>query len=96
MNPLLRWLLLLIGTASLLPGRARAEGLKQLTPNTTGTTTVLSDPTNTRPGYLSHDVNIAGAGVTRSGAELPQAVRLRLQRRGLLRRTPDVRAREGR
>ena len=64
MTPLLRWLLL-PGTASLLPGRARAEASKQLTPNPTGTTTVLSDPNNTRSGYLSHDVNIAGAGVTR-------------------------------
>jgi len=95
MTPLLRWLLLL-STASLLPGRARAEGSKQLTPNPTGTTTVLSGPTNTRSGYLSHDVNTTGAGGIRSGVELPQAVRLRLQRRGLLRRTPGVRAGEGR
>ena len=96
MTPLLRWLLLLPGTALLLPGRARAEGSKQFTPNPTGTTTVLSDPTNTRSGYLSHDVNTTGAGVTRSEAELPHAVRLRLQRRGFLRRTPGVRAGEGR
>ena len=67
MNPLLRWLLLLMGTASLLPGRARAEGSKRLTPNTTDTTTVLGDPTNTRSGYISHDVNITGGHQERAG-----------------------------
>ena len=67
MNPLLRWLLLLIGTASLQPGRARAEGSKQFTPNTTGITTVLSDPTNTRSGYPSHDVNTTGGHQERAG-----------------------------
>ena len=67
MNPLLRWLLLLIGAASFLPGRARAEGLKQLTPNTTGPTTILSDPINIRSGYFSHDVNTTGGHQERAG-----------------------------
>ena len=65
MNHLLRWLLLT--NALLLPGWAWAEGSKQLTPNTTGTTADLTLATNTRSGFLSHDVNLGGTGNTSLG-----------------------------
>ncbi|RYE90748.1 MAG: hypothetical protein EOO37_02180, partial [Cytophagaceae bacterium] len=45
----------------MLPTAALAEGSKQLTPNTPGTPTALTDPANTRAGYLEHDANLAGA-----------------------------------
>ncbi|MHA6246293.1 T9SS type A sorting domain-containing protein [Pontibacter sp. CAU 1760] len=43
----------------LLPLLALAEGSKQLTPNTAGSPTNLTDHNNTRAGYLAHDANFA-------------------------------------
>lgn len=43
----------------LLPLFVFAEGSKQLTPNTAGSPTTLTDPNNTRVGYLAHDANFA-------------------------------------
>jgi hypothetical protein len=64
MNPFLRWLLPMAAIPLLL-GQVRAEGSKQLTPNTTATAgAALSDPANTRSGWLAHDVNFTGAGIT--------------------------------
>ena len=60
MNTLLRWLLLLTTATALLPEQARAEGSKQLTPNTAGTTADLTLVTNTRSGWLEHDANFTG------------------------------------
>ncbi|WP_158607197.1 T9SS type A sorting domain-containing protein [Pontibacter oryzae] len=51
----------------LLPFWALAEGSKQLTPNTTGTTANLADHNNTRAGFLAHDANFPSqAGVSAS------------------------------
>ncbi|WP_192823136.1 T9SS type A sorting domain-containing protein [Rufibacter sp. LB8] len=46
----------------LLPLTVLGEGSKQLTPNTTGTASyALTDPRNTRAGYLAHDANFPTA-----------------------------------
>ncbi|MBC6699359.1 T9SS type A sorting domain-containing protein [Hymenobacter puniceus] len=42
---------------------AQAEGSKQLTPNN-NPSLALTDPANTRAGYLTHDVNLSGTGTT--------------------------------
>lgn len=62
MNSFLRWLLLLSAALPLLPRGAWAEGSKQLTPNTNNL--ALTDPANTRSGYLTHNVNFTGVGIT--------------------------------
>ncbi|MCJ8163930.1 T9SS type A sorting domain-containing protein [Pontibacter sp. E15-1] len=41
----------------MMPILALAEGSKQLTPNTPGSPTTLTDHNNTRAGYLAHDAN---------------------------------------
>ena len=73
MNHFLRWLLLIVAIPLLL-GQAWAEGSKQLTPNTPATAGLaLSDPANTRSGYLTHDVNFHGGGHHQHLAGLSQA-----------------------
>ncbi|WP_299822038.1 T9SS type A sorting domain-containing protein [uncultured Pontibacter sp.] len=52
---------LLFLTYFLIPYVAVSEGSKNLTPNTTGTTTDLTNPGNTRAGFLAHDANFASA-----------------------------------
>ena len=69
MNPLLRWLLPMAAIPLWL-GQVRAEGSKLLTPNTAATNTLaLTDPNNTRSGYLTHDVTrLGGLQTTLRGA----------------------------
>ncbi|NDK54445.1 T9SS type A sorting domain-containing protein [Pontibacter fetidus] len=45
----------------LAPGFVLAEGSKNLTPNSSGSSTDLTNPNNSRAGYLAHDANFASA-----------------------------------
>ncbi|MBC5773419.1 DUF11 domain-containing protein [Pontibacter sp. KCTC 32443] len=56
-----RLLLLCFFVCSFFPLQILAEGSKNLTPNTTGSPSALTDPNNTRSGYLAHDANFAAA-----------------------------------
>ncbi|MEJ8802336.1 T9SS type A sorting domain-containing protein [Pontibacter sp. H249] len=47
--------------ALLFPQLLYAEGSKNLTPNRAGSTTDLTNPNNTRSGYLAHDANFPSA-----------------------------------
>lgn len=53
--------------------RMQAEGSRELTPNTTGTTAALNLATNTRAGYLTHDFNNIVAGQYQSQGFLKPA-----------------------
>ncbi|MEJ8756560.1 T9SS type A sorting domain-containing protein [Pontibacter sp. H259] len=58
MRLLVHYLFLLLVFAPLF---VLAEGSRNLTPNTAGSPTNLSDPNNTRAGFLTHDANFASA-----------------------------------
>lgn len=64
MKTTLRLLAWLVGLLPLsLPTTVLAEGSKQLTPNR-NPGVALTDPTNTRSGFLEHDANFTGANVS--------------------------------